>query len=40
MAQQKAPLFSHFQEIRKLNPSEYYKPKTQAQMAEAYQQHG
>ena len=40
MAYKNVPFFSHFQEIRKLNPNEYYKPKTQAQMAEAYQQHG
>ena len=40
MAYQNAPYFSYFQEIRKLNPNEYYTLKTQAQMAESYQQHG
>ena len=40
MAHQNAPYFSYFQEIRKLNPNEYYTLKTQAQMAESYQQHG
>ena len=40
MAYKNAPFFSHFQEIRKLNPNEYYTPKTQAQMAAAFQQHG
>ena len=40
MAHRNAPYFSYFQEIRKLNPNEYYTLKTQAQMAEAYQQHG
>jgi hypothetical protein len=40
MAHRNAPYFSYFQEIRKLNPNEYYTLKTQAQMAESYQQHG
>ena len=40
MAYQNAPYFSYFQEIRKLNPSEYLTPKTQAQMAQAYKVHG
>ena len=36
MAHQDALRFSHFQQLRKSNPHEYYTPKTQAQMARSY----
>ena len=37
---QNALRFSHFQQVRKSNPHEYYTPKTQAQMARAYKEQG
>ena len=41
MASKSVPFFfSHFQEIRKQNPHEYYTPKTQEQMARAFKEHG
>lgn len=40
MAQQNAMRFSHFQQVRKENPHEYYTSKTQAQMARAYKEQG
>jgi hypothetical protein len=40
MAQQSALRFSHFQEMQKQNPHEYYTPRTQAKMARSYQAQG
>ena len=40
MARKNAMPFSHFQQVRKSNPHEYYTPKTQAQMARAYKEQG
>ena len=40
MAHQNALRFFHFQQVRKSNPHEYYKPKAQAQMARAYREQG
>jgi hypothetical protein len=37
---QDAMRFSHFQQIRKSNPHEYYTAKTQARMARAYKEQG
>jgi hypothetical protein len=40
MASKDAPRFSYFQQVRKQNPHDYYTPKTQAQMARAYEEQG
>ena len=40
MAHKNAMPFSHFQQVRKSNPHEYYTLKTQAQMARAYKELG
>jgi hypothetical protein len=40
MAQQSAMRFSDFQQVRKSNPHEYYKPHVQAKMRRAYKEQG
>ena len=40
MGHKNALRFSYFQQVRKQNPHDYYTPKTQAQMARAYEEQG